>query len=65
VTKTNWEGVGVVPDHPMDEKLAFQAAMSDVVTQLLKQKNSDPALTAVKAALAQQTEPTPFFETAF
>jgi len=64
VTKTNWEGVGIIPDHPVDEKLAFQAAMLDAVTQLLKTKNNDPALTAVKAALVQQTEPAPLVEAA-
>ncbi|HWY63281.1 MAG TPA: S41 family peptidase [Rhizomicrobium sp.] len=64
LTKTNWEGVGVVPDHPIDEKLAFRAAMSDAVTQLLKKKGNDPVLTAVKATLTQQTEPTPFVEAA-
>jgi hypothetical protein len=64
LTKTSWEGVGVVPDHPINEKLAFQAALSDAVTQLLKQKSNDPALTAVKAALTQQTEPAPFVEAA-
>jgi hypothetical protein len=63
-TKTNWEGVGVVPDHPMDAKLAFQAAMSDAVTQLLKKKANDPALNAVSADLAKQTEPAPFVQSA-
>jgi hypothetical protein len=63
-TKTNWEGVGVVPDHPMDAKLAFQAALSDAVTQLLKKKAKDAALTAVKADLVKQTEPQPFVQAA-
>jgi hypothetical protein len=63
-TKTNWEGVGVVPDHPMDAKLAFQAAMSDAVTQLLKKKAKDAALISVKADLAKQTEPAPFVQAA-
>jgi len=64
ITKTNWEGVGVAPDHPTTEKLAFQAAMSDAVIQLLKRKANDTALAADKAALAQQTEPAAFVQTA-
>jgi hypothetical protein len=63
-TKTNWEGVGVVPDHPMDAKLAFQAALSDAVTQLLKNKANDAALIAVKADLPKQTEPASFVQSA-
>jgi hypothetical protein len=63
-TKTNWEGVGVAPDHPVAEKLAFQAAMSDAATQLLKKKANDAALAADKADLAQQTEPASFVQKA-
>ena len=63
-TKTNWEGVGVKPDHPMEAKLAFQAALSDAVAQLLKTKANDAALIAAKADLAQQTEPAPFVQAA-
>jgi hypothetical protein len=33
ITKTNWEGTGVVPDMPMDAKLAFQAAMRDIIAK--------------------------------
>ena len=62
ITKTNWEGVGVVPDNPMDEKLAFQAAMNDAVTGLLARKRGDALLTQVKAELASQTETDPFIE---
>src|SRR5581483_5249823 len=64
ITKTNWEGVGVVPDHPVDERLAFQAAMSDAVAQLLKVKRNDPALMAASADLARQTEPASFVQSA-
>jgi hypothetical protein len=63
ITKTSWEGVGVVPDHRMEERLAFQAAMSDAVATLRKTKAGDPALTADKTALAQQTDPGAFIQT--
>jgi Peptidase family S41/N-terminal domain of Peptidase_S41 in eukaryotic IRBP len=65
LTKTNWEGTGVSPDQPMDAKVAFQAAMSDAVTQLLKKKINDPALAALKTDLARQTEPGPLVEASF
>ncbi len=32
VTGTNWEGTGVVPDVPVDQDLAFQAAMRDILS---------------------------------
>lgn len=32
VTGTNWEGVGVTPDVPVDEKRAFQAAVRDILS---------------------------------
>jgi hypothetical protein len=62
ITKTNWEGTGVVPEHAMDAQLAFQAAMSDAVTKLLATTRNDAALTAVKADLAKQSEPSAFVE---
>jgi len=65
LTKTNWEGTGVSPDHSVDETTAFQAAMSDAVKQLLKKKNNDARLATLQADLAQQTEPTPFVEASF
>ena len=46
VTKTNWEGTGVTPDAITDEKLAFQAAMKEIVA-------SNPAK---YAALTTQVE---------
>jgi hypothetical protein len=64
ITKTNWEGVGVVPDHPVEAKLAFQAALSDAVTKLLQTKKNNAALLAVKADLVTKTEPSAFVEAA-
>jgi hypothetical protein len=49
VTKTNWEGTGVTPDVITDEKLAFQAAMREIVA-------SSPRYAALKSAVEGQSE---------
>jgi hypothetical protein len=49
ITKTNWEGTGVTPDHAVDETLAFQAAMREIVA-------SNPAkYAALKTDVASQS----------
>lgn len=58
VTKTNWEGTGVAPDVAMDAKLAFQAALRDIVSQ-----RKD--LAGMKDQIAHQTDVDPFVEAHF
>lgn len=56
VTKTNWEGTGVTPDAVTDEKLAFQAAMREIVA-------SNPAkYAALKGEVESQSAVDPFVE---
>jgi hypothetical protein len=55
VTGTNWEGVGVAPDVAVEAKVAFQAALRDMVS-----KRKD--LAGVKDQLAQETEAGPLVE---
>jgi Peptidase family S41/N-terminal domain of Peptidase_S41 in eukaryotic IRBP len=57
VTKTNWEGVGVAPDVAVDEKLAFQAAMLDLLG-----KRQDEAAAAIRRSLATQSDVDPLVE---
>jgi hypothetical protein len=55
LTKTNWEGTGVAPDVAMDAKLAFQAALRDIVSQ-----RKD--LAGMKDQIARETDVDPFVE---
>jgi Peptidase family S41/N-terminal domain of Peptidase_S41 in eukaryotic IRBP len=56
ITKTNWEGTGVTPDLAVDETLAFQAAMREIVA-------SNPAkYAALKAEVASQSAEDGFVE---
>jgi hypothetical protein len=55
VTGTNWEGIGVAPDVPVDDKRAFQAAMRDILSN-----HTD--LGDVKGQLAVETDVDPFIE---
>jgi hypothetical protein len=55
VTGNNWEGTGVAPDVSMDARLAFQAAMLDIVS---KRQN----LAGIKDQLAHETEVDPLVE---
>jgi len=56
VTKTNWEGTGVTPDVATDEKLAFQAAMQEIVAK-------NPAkYAALKAQVDAESTVDPFVE---
>jgi len=56
VTRTNWEGTGVTPDAITDEKLAFQAAMKEIV-------GSNPAkYAALKTQVEAESAVDPFVE---
>lgn len=56
VTKTNWEGTGVRPELAVEETLAFQAAMREIVA-------SNPAkYAALKAEVASQSSEDGFVE---
>ena len=56
ITKTNWEGTGVKPDLAVDETLAFQAAMREIVA-------SDPAkYAALKTEVESQSGEDGFVE---
>jgi hypothetical protein len=56
VTKTNWEGTGVTPDAVTDEKLAFQAAMKEIVA-------SNPAkYAALKTQVEAESAVDPFVD---
>jgi hypothetical protein len=56
ITKTNWEGTGVTPDLAADEKLAFQAAMREILA-------SNPAkYAALKDEIESQSAVDPFVE---
>jgi hypothetical protein len=56
ITKTNWEGTGVTPDLAVDETLAFQAAMREIVA-------SNPAkYAALKTDLESQSTEDGFVE---
>lgn len=57
ITKTNWEGVGVAPDLAVDETLAFQAAMREIV------ERNPVKYAALKAELESQTAEAAFVET--
>jgi C-terminal processing protease CtpA/Prc len=52
VTKTNWEGKGVVPDISVPEKDALLAAQRLALQRLIEKTTSQQALTALKRALA-------------
>ena len=56
ITKTNWEGTGVTPDVVTDERLAFQAAMQEIVAK-------NPArYAALKAQVDSESAVDPFVE---
>jgi hypothetical protein len=56
ITKTNWEGTGVKPDIVIDEKLAFQAAMGEIVAR-------NPAkYAALEAQVQESSAIAPFVE---
>jgi len=56
ITKTNWEGTGVTPDLAVDETLAFQAAMREIVA-------SNPArYSALKAEVESESVEDGFVE---
>ncbi len=56
ITKTNWEGVGVTPDLAVDETLAFQVAMREIMA-------SNPAkYAALKAEVESQSAEDGFVE---
>ena len=56
LTGTSWEGAGVAPDMPVDDKRAFQAAMRDILSRRA-------GLAAVKEKLALEPDVDPFVET--
>lgn len=59
ITKTNWEGTGVTPDLAVDEALAFQAAMREIIT-------SNPTkYAALKTAVDSQSTEDGFVEASF
>src|SRR5581483_1133514 len=55
VTGTNWEGTGVAPDVTMDARLAFQAALLDIVS-------NRKDLAGMKDQIAHATDVDPFVE---
>jgi hypothetical protein len=65
LTNTNWDGAGISPDHPIGEKQAFQAAMTDAVDRLLERTPHNTALAALKSDLREKADPTFFTETNF
>lgn len=57
VSKTNWEGVGVIPDLAVDETLAFQATMREIAA-----RNPDK-YAGLRAEVESQTAEDGFVET--
>lgn len=55
ITHTNWEGTAVAPDVTVEAKLAFQAALRDIVSQ-----RKD--LAGMKDQIARETDVDPFVE---
>lgn len=59
ITKTNWEGIGVTPDLAVDETIAFQAAMREIIA-------SNPArYSALRAEIESQSTEDGFVEVPF